>query len=187
MSVTNENVDFVEYCKRTFILRDPEADDNVEVSSFNDEDDNYFSDGELSVDETSEVSDSYFYSHLHDDEVNEENRKTPPEDEIMLKSPVKLLSYDGEEVTDEEKTKLPANEGIIPEDERKLHAKVNDAFFGDDIIGINDLSYTERQNSVISSSMGLFSIEDGWKQQAQLCRGGRPSDNLLCCLHCDKC
>ena len=103
MDVTNENVNFVEYCRRTFILRDPKADDNVEENSTNDEDAGYFSDGELPVDDTSEVSDSYCYSHLHDDEVNEDNWKTPPEDEFMLKSPVKLFSYEDEEVTDEDK------------------------------------------------------------------------------------
>ena len=78
MDVTNDNVDSVEYYKRAFILRDPEIDVNVEENSTNDEDDGYFSDGELPVDETYEVSDSYFYSHLHDDVVKEGNRKTPP-------------------------------------------------------------------------------------------------------------
>ena len=90
MDVTNDNVDFVEYCKRTFILRDPGADDNVEENSTNDEDDGYFSDGELPVDETSEVSDSYFDSHIHDDVVKEGNRKTLPKNEFMLKSPANL-------------------------------------------------------------------------------------------------
>jgi hypothetical protein len=78
MDATNDDVDFVEYCKRTFILGNDEADDSVEENSANDEDDGYFSDGELPLDETSEVEDSYFYSHLHDDVVKEDNRKTPP-------------------------------------------------------------------------------------------------------------
>jgi hypothetical protein len=143
MGVTNDDADFVEYCKRIFILRDPEADNSVEENSANEEDDGYFSDGELPVDETSEVDDTYFYSHLHDDDVNEGNRKTPPENEFMLKSPVNLFSNENEELPDEDKRKLPANEDHIPEDKRKLPAKVAVAFCGDDITSVYDRSYAE--------------------------------------------
>ena len=63
----------------------------------------------------------------------------------MLKRPANLLSNENEQLTDEDKTKLPANanEDVIPEDERKLPAKVAVAFGDDVITSVYDLSYAE--------------------------------------------
>ena len=54
-------------------------DNNIE-----EEDDGYFSEGELSFNETTEVNDEYFYSHLNDADVNEHKRKSLSEDKMDL-------------------------------------------------------------------------------------------------------
>jgi len=131
--------------------------------------------------------DEYCYSHSNNADVDEHKRKSPPEDmmdllcndhEDEMKIPanvamfpkLKTIDEDEDEDVDEDNTKLPA-----------------DGALECSISSVLEKSYAEQHSSEISSGYALFSIDDGWKQQAWLCRSGRPSDMLLCPLHCNTC
>ena len=88
MNVTNDGEEFETYVKDNFILSDPS---NIEDNNVKEEDDGYLSEGELSFEQTTEVNDEYFYTHVNDnedfydydddddDDVHLHKRKSPPE------------------------------------------------------------------------------------------------------------
>ena len=75
MDVTNDEEEFIRYVKDNFILA---SRTNFEDNNIKEEDDGYLSKGKLSFNETTEVNDEYFYSHVNDADVNEHKRKSPP-------------------------------------------------------------------------------------------------------------
>jgi hypothetical protein len=73
--VTSE-AHFEDYVRETYQIRQERGDDNEEKEDIDDS--GYFSSDDLRVEESEEVTDSYFYDHL----LDKNDRKLPPKEHL---------------------------------------------------------------------------------------------------------